>query len=265
MGYNHFTIFERENLMLWFSQGLSISEIAKNLGRNKSSVSREIKRNSKDNNYIACEAQENYFNNRKNSKMKKKLNDENLQDYIANKLFDHQWSPEQIVERTKIEDGSFPICFMTIYNGIKEGLFDKYRNRYGFYKTSVKLRHKGKKRHKKGLDDEKRGRFIIENTIEERPKEANERKEIGHWEVDTVMGKIGGLCLTTLTDRKTRFLICLKTKKKTAEEVNKSIIEALKHEPCFSIIPDRGKEFSRYKEISKDLKVKGSSNKLNLG
>ena len=264
MGYNHFAIFERENLMLWFSMGLSISQIAKNLARNKSSVLREIKRNSKDNNYIACEAQQNYLSNRKNSKKHKILENKTLKDFIADKFFNHQWLPEQIAERLKFELGSSSISFMTIYRGIYNGVFDKHRNTYSL-KSSVKLRHKGKKRHKKGLDDEKRGRFVIENTIEERPKEANNRSEIGHWEADTVLGKIGGLCLTTLTDRKTRFLICLKTKKKTAEEVNKSIIEALKHEPCFSITPDRGKEFSRYKEISKDLKVKGSFNKLNLG
>ena len=71
MGYNHFTINERENLMLWFSEGLSISKIAEKLGRNKSSISRELKRNLRDNKYIACLAQENYLNNRKNSKMNK--------------------------------------------------------------------------------------------------------------------------------------------------------------------------------------------------
>ena len=236
--------------------GLSISQIAKNLGRNKSSISREIRRNLENDKYIAFKAQENYFNNRKNSKMDKKLEDKNLRDYIANKFLNLSWSPEEIVERTRTELGYFPTSFMTIYRGIYEGLFDKYRNKYGLLKASVKLRHKGKKRNKKGSDDEKRGKFDIENTIEERPKEANNRSEIGHWEADTVIGKVGGVCFTTLTDRKTRFLICCKTKKKTAEEVNKSIINALRNEPCFSITSDRGKEFSRYKEVSKDLKVK---------
>ena len=111
MGYNHFTILERENLMLWFSMGLSISQIAKNLARNKSSISREIKRNSKDNNYIACEAQQNYLSNRKNSKKHKILENKALKDFIADKFFNHQWSSEQIVERTKIKDDFFPHMF----------------------------------------------------------------------------------------------------------------------------------------------------------
>ena len=100
------------------------------------------------------------------------------------------WSPEQIVERSKLELGSFPASFMTIYRGIYEGYFDKYRNKYGLLKASTKLRHKGKKRHKKGSNDEKRGSFYIENDIGNRPREAEERSEIGHWEADTVIGKI---------------------------------------------------------------------------
>ena len=55
------------------------------------------------------------------------------------------WSPEQIVERSKFELGSFPASFITIYRGINEGDFDKYRNKHWLLKASTKLRYKGKK------------------------------------------------------------------------------------------------------------------------
>ncbi len=67
---------------------------------------------------------------------------------------------------------------------------------------------------KKGINDEKRDTFRIEYGIEQRPEEANNRKEIGHWEADTVAGKKGSVCFTTSTDRKSRFLMCRKTKKR---------------------------------------------------
>ena len=144
MGYKHFTISERENLMLWISQGFSISEMAKNLGRNKSSILREINRNSNNGNYLAYEAQNNYFNNRKKSKKHKILEDDSLRDFIADKILTQQWSAEQIAQRAKVELGFSSISFMTIYRGIYNGIFDKYRDKYGRLKASVKLRHRGK-------------------------------------------------------------------------------------------------------------------------
>ncbi|OIK38001.1 hypothetical protein BEL03_02365, partial [Streptococcus thermophilus] len=68
-----------------------------------------------------------------------------------------------------------------------------------------KLRHRGKKRHTKGYV-ENRGKISISHTIQERPKDANNRTIIRDWEDDTVAGKTGKSCLVTLTDRYYRFL-----------------------------------------------------------
>ena len=55
--------------------------------------------------------------------------------------------------------------------------------------------------------EETRGKIVISNRIQERPKEADDRKVIGHWEADTLAGKTGSACLVTITDRCSRYLL----------------------------------------------------------
>ena len=78
---------------------------------------------------------------------------------------------------------------------------------------------------------------------------------MGDFEADTVAGKLNQECLLTLTDRKSRYLICRKLKSRTSEELNAAIIDALKDEPLESITPDRGKEFARHAQITAELGV----------
>lgn len=82
-----------------------------------------------------------------------------------------------------------------------------------------KLRHHGKRRHKKG-NEEHRGKFIISHPIEERPVSAANRSVRGHWEADTVVGKQGKACLVTLVGRKSRYLLGGKAMSKTAAAVS---------------------------------------------
>ena len=82
-----------------------------------------------------------------------------------------------------------------------------------------KLRHHGKRRHKKGIE-EHRGKFVISHPIEERPASAANRSVRGHWEADTVVGRQGKACLVTLVDRKSRYLLGGKAISKTAKNTN---------------------------------------------
>ncbi len=78
MGYNHITIFERENILLGTLQGLSIAKIAENPSRSKSTISRELKRNSQDKNYSPIIADNRCKLRRRNCKTDKKLSDKTL-------------------------------------------------------------------------------------------------------------------------------------------------------------------------------------------
>lgn len=120
------------------------------------------------------------------------------------------------------------------------------------------LRRKGKFKR----PAEKRGKFNVGKTIKQRPKSIYQRKELGHWEADTVeSGRIdhkrkSKYCFVTLVERKSRLYIAKLLPDRTYENVTAAIIELLSKFPeelRKTITCDRGKEFSGYKEIEEKL------------
>lgn len=252
--YNHITPEEREKILLLFSHNYSITFIAESLGRNKSTISRELSRNSFDNDYSAVAAQAAYLERRKKCRPRKKLDDPVIFEKVREKFLDHQWSPEEISGRLNLENAGFSVSYSTIYRGIYSGMFDSpdERRSHGNRGAIRKLRHRGKTRHTKS-HDERRGKIVISNELKDRPEEANERTRIGDWEGDTVLGKRDGPCLVTMVDRKSRFLLSGKAARKTSEEVRDTVILCMADQPLLSITPDRGKEFARHAEITEAL------------
>jgi IS30 family transposase len=242
MSYTHFTTQERIFLELYLDQGLSKTEIARKLGRSRSSIYREIKRNSEQGCYSAFKAHERYI-------ARKKLSGRKIQMYIPllnyfNSRLKKSWSPEQIAKRLPLDypdDPKMRSSFKTIYNWIYAGLLKV---------TKKVLRFKGKR--KPNNYDEKRGKFQIKLPIEERPREIETRETFGHWEIDTVEGKKGSGYLLTINERENRFVIAYPMKDKRASTVNTCLSHILSCLPCGSvksITSDRGKEFSGYEEI----------------
>ena len=97
--------------------------------------------------------------------------------------------------------------------------------------------------------------MAISHSIEERPKEANERSRVGDWEADTVIGQKGKACLVILVDGKTRFLLCRKADRKMANCVTELMIACLRDMPLRSITLDREKEFSNHAAVTAALGV----------
>ena len=254
--YKHFTLSEREMLLYFLTKGFSLTAIAGKLGRNKSTISRELKRNTGKSMYLPVEAQEKYHQRRRSCKPSKKLDTPLIYDYVKDKFLQHQWSPEQISGRLRLEKADFYVSYATIYRAIYVGMFDssEQRNSHGNRGAIRKLRHRGKSRHTKDYE-ERRGKVPISYLLSERPQAADKRERIGDWEADTVIGSKGKdrACLVTLVDRRSRFLIAGKAASKKALPVSKVIIEALKDQPCYSITPDRGKEFAAHPQISEAL------------
>ena len=97
---------------------------------------------------------------------------------------------------------------------------------------------------------------MISNRIQQRPKEADSRKIIGHWEADTLAGKTGSACLVTITDRCSRYLLAGKADKRystlVADEMI-SLLSTLPKKKRRTITPDRGKEFSRHASVTTAL------------
>lgn len=259
--YKHLSIEERESLVISLAEGKKQSEIARELGRSRATISRELKRNSigakgsekKKKEYLPSRAQSRYERRRKNCCPKKKLSKEELYEKVKTLFLEEQWSPEQIAGRMK-EEGTFLISPNTIYRAIYAGMFDEPG--YSRCRKGAKryLRHKGKPRKGKNSGDG-RGKMKISHELTERPEEANERRRIGDWEEDTVIGKPGGPCLVTSVDRKSRFVVGGKSENKRAESVTPVIIRAHKGLPVHTITPDRGVEFSHHAKVTAALKA----------
>ena len=253
--YKHLTIDEREQIFLLFNQGNSIRLIAKKLDRSSSTISRELARNKEQLKYSPSVAQKNYEKRKTNCGRKRLLNNPELKALVKKLFLNEQWSPEQIAHRIQFEKATFTISFNTIYRAVYRGDFNESNLSSGNRGAVRKLRHKGKTRHTKNYI-EKRGKISVTHTIHERPTAANNRSTVGHWEADTVAGKTGKACLVTLTDRKTRYLLAEKVEKKISVHVRDSIIHLLADLPKNkrkSITPDRGKEFSKHREVTQCL------------
>lgn len=253
--YKHLTIFERERIFLLFEQGTSIRQIASDIGRSPSTVSRELRRNRKNMAYSPVVAQTMYSSRKQTCGRKPLLSNPKLWQVVHKLFVEEQWSPEEISYRMKQEGTDISVSYTTIYRGIYQGIFETQSLNHGNRGLVRSLRHRGKTRHTKD-HSETRGKIRISNTIHERPQAANERTEIGHWEADTVAGKTSGACLVTLTDRKTRFLLGGKIEKKLASLVTDKMIELFSSIPteCLkSITPDRGKEFAKHREVTQKL------------
>lgn len=252
--YKHLTLSEREKLMYFLAKGYSMRRIARELGRSASTISRELKRNTSKGEYLPVKAEARYHKRRKKCRREKLLTNIRLYALVWDKFLNHQWSPEQIAGRLKLENYPYQISYRTIYRAIYSGMFDVSRKREpdGVHTAKRKLRHKGKPRRGKDYV-EKRGQLTIPHTILERPEAAETRSRLGDWEADTVLGGKKGPCLLTLVDRRSRLLICRKLSRRSSKELAEAAIQALQDHPLETITPDRGTEFRYHERVTEGL------------
>ncbi len=242
--YTHFTLSERVCLEEMRKQGKNISEIARIMGRNKSTISRELKRNSnKQGIYNSWGAYSKATSRRKKCVRKPRLTkDSELYNYIKEKI-QQLWSPEIIAAKWNKEHPNDTIAFVTIYNALQNKLFEGVT-------AKSHLRRRGKKR------CSKRNKFNTihpEHTIHERSKEIEERKHCGHWEGDTIHGAVGRGGLLTLVDRKSRKLLAVKVEDFSGATIHKAMLYAFDGISPASITLDNGSEFAEFREFEKEL------------
>ena len=245
MSYSHFTIEERISIKHLLAKGISIRQIAVELKRSPSSISREIKRNSHDPNpkgesYTVTRAE--LYKRKRASKAHNIVQFSLEVIQIIEQRIKETWSPEQIAAFYK--DQGFP-CYKTIYKWINDGTIINGNKKL--------LRRKGK-----GGWYETRGKFNRGKSIRKRDKRIYKRADYGHWELDTVVSGLGKSksCFITLVERKSRFYKAIKSPNRHADVVAKLIIDYLKHFPSElvkTITTDNGKEFAEWKAIEKEL------------
>lgn len=245
MSYRQLTSEERYMLAALRRQGCNQSEIARALGRHRSTVCRELSRNSTraDGRYRAFTAQERTNGRRSRSRRNRRFTARDFA--LVEELLCRQWSPEQVAGHPA-RAGLLSISHETIYRHVWR---DKRRG--GALHTH--LRGARKKRRKRYGAYDSRGRLAGKRLISERPAEVETRQEVGHWEADTVAGSGAKDCVVTLVERKTGLVLVGKLRDRTTESLNKRVVRLIsQHRGRFeTVTADNGTEFHGYEGVER--------------
>jgi IS30 family transposase len=246
MVYRRVTGEDRLRIKDGLDAGLTKSAIADKLGFHKATITREISRNKGRRGYRPKQAQALATAREESKHWPYKLNPV-VMTMVAERL-ELKWSPEQISNRLKLE-GSCDISTETIYKFIDQ-------DRVSGGSLWRHLRRASRKRRRRFPSEERRGKIQNAVPISERPKKANKRKKLGHWERDTMLGKNRKTAVLVITDRKSRFNKFRKLNRRLAPKVTHETMKALQGLPVKSITNDRGQEFSDHERCAKKMKVK---------
>ncbi len=248
MTYHQITAAERYTLTLLRRQGLCAAAIARILGRHRSTVGREVRRNTThhDGWYRAEKAHSYATARRARSRRNQRFGPAAWR--LVQKGLADEWSPEQIAGRYR-RDGTLSISHETIYRHIWD---DRARGGVLY----LQLRGARKQRRKRYGRYDSRGRLAGKRSIADRPAAATARTRRGHWEGDTVLGAgQAGPCVLTLVERKTGFVAIGKLQQRTGAQVNqraRRLIAAQPH-PVRTITVDNGTEFHSYAALESQV------------
>jgi transposase, IS30 family len=244
MAYYQITPEERYTLATLRKQTprLSGAAMAALLGRHRSTIMREFRRNSAryDGAYRPSVAQERTNGRRSRSRRNSRFSKANWT--LIERLLGHLLSPEQISGRLR-EEGVLKISHETIYQHIWN---DKRRGGHLWLFLRQRLRYR-----KRYGRYEKRGRVDGKRHISERPRAAEKRSRVGHWEMDTVLGTGDQHCVVSLVERATGTLLLGKVRSRKASHVTAKLIELIQAHPGLfkTITADNGTEFHSYGEV----------------
>lgn len=237
----HLTIEERDRIGQLLHQGCEQAEIAKALNRSPATISRELKRNSTVDTYLAAQAQNRAQRRRSERPLQTRMEHPEINMAVRQGLARY-WSPQQIAGRLKREfpdESEQHIAPQTIYTWIA-GQGQEDREHWESF-----LRRRGKRprsRRQNTAPDATR------SAIADRPAVIEERSRLGDYEGDTVLGPPGTGGVVTLVDRQSRFTIMAKVPCKEARRVHDKIKDRLKpldKQQRHSVTFDNGTEFNR--------------------
>lgn len=252
MKYQQITSEERYTLSALRKQGLPVAQIAEILGRHRSTIYREIKRNLSPRKwcYRPFEADSMTRGRRRRSRRNRHYTDDDFK--LVRKLLRKRWSPEQIVGHIRRNE-LIGQCMSheTIYQYI-------WRNKAEGGNLWTYLRQSPKQRRKRYKAYDSRGRLANKRHISERPDSVETRKYKGHWEIDTVHGRGSSHCIVTLLERKTGYVMIGKLANKSTAALNKKTISLINRDPTNfkTITADNGTEFHQYQRIENRHAVK---------
>jgi transposase, IS30 family len=247
------SLAEREEISRGLCGGLSMREIARNLGRAPSSISREIGRNSAQWwRYRAHVAEQRAWDRALRPKRCHLAENPLLARLVAEKLR-QDWSPQQIagwLAREFSDDKSMRVSHETIYRSLfiqSRGVLKKELTRHLRRRRMVR-----RSRHYSGRKGHGRGQIPDTISIRERPAQVEDRAVPGHWEGDLLEGS-NNTHIATLVERQSRYVILVKVSGYDTRTVVKALARAICKLPRHlrrSLTWDRGKEMSAHKAFS---------------
>lgn len=244
MTYRQITYEERYTLGLLRREGLCPAEIARVLGRHRSTVLREIRRNRShsDGSYRPQLADWYARGRRSISRRNQRFT---ASDWTrVEGLLREDWSPEQVAGWLR-RQGQLEISHETIYRYVWEDM------RLGGV-LHTHLRGARKQRRKRYRSYDSRGRLAGKRPIDTRPAAVESRAQVGHWETDTVLGE-GRPCVLSMVERKTGYLALGQLSARTTAEVNRRTLHLIRKQPrtVRTITADNGTEFHAYAAIER--------------
>ena len=241
--YRQITSEERYVIAALKKRRLSISEIARHMGRSPATISRELRRNlSTQGRYSPPKAHSYATARRRRSRRNTHFS---VDDWIlVEHLVGLDWSPEQVSGWLSLH-GILSISYETIYLRV-------WHDKRTGGDLWTHMRQATKKRRKRYRSHDSRGRLAGKRHISERPPEVEGRQVPGHWEIDSIMGNDHGRhSALTVVERTTGFLQMGKLHRHCAADATARTIELIeRRRECFkTITADNGTEFHSYKLI----------------
>lgn len=252
------TLQEREEISRGIAGGVSIRQIAVNLGRSPSTVSREIVRHGGSKRYRAAEADTRAWDSARRPKLCQLAQVAPLRRIVAEKL-SLDWSPEQIagwLKQTFPSDESMHVSHETIYRSLFIQARGVLKKELIKHLRSGRVMRQSKYNNTKGIT---RGQIIDGVSIRERPSAVENRTIPGHWEGDLIAGA-QNTHIATLVERQSRFTVLVKVDGKDTTTVINALSRQVKELPAVlrkSLTWDRGMELAYHKRftVATDVKV----------
>ena len=240
--YQQLTQEQRYQIYALKQIGHNQTEIANELGVDKATISRELKRNTGGKGYRPKQAHR--LSQERRKKAKGRITASTWQ--LVEEKLQADWSPEQIsgwLLRNKAVRISPEWIYQYVYADYRAGgaLYQHLRSQ--------------KKRRKRLRGRDRRGQLPDRRMIDERPQIVQERSRIGDWEVATLIGTGPQQAIVTLTERKSRLALLGRVSKRSADLVAQMVVQLLKPFQGMSetMTGDNGKEFARHAEIATAL------------
>jgi len=243
------TLEQRYQIQTCLDNQMNQTQTAAYVGKSKSVISRELSRNSDGRNglYKATLANRKAVERHK-TKAKKIYFTNDIKTYVEALLM-KDYSPEQIVGRSKLDD-KMCVSIERIYQHIWE---DKKQGGELF----KRLRSRGKRYRKRAAKKDARGLLVGRVGIDQRPAIVEDKKRFGDFEIDLVLGKDHKGALLTINDRVTGLLFMTQVKSKHALNIENATLSLLEDWKPFihTITSDNGKEFANHTQIADKLEI----------